>query len=167
MRANAISRALPQAKPLGELMPGSETSLRTRLGCGVTAGAAARGLAVLLVMAMASPARSEGALWVGVPPDGLRNGFAYGYETRKATTDDAINSARQSCEEQAKKNGLDPGNCRQVATFKGRCVAVAMDPVNRWAGWSIAGTLEEARSGALAECAKGANACRVDNSACD
>ena len=139
-----------------------ELSSRRISSCGI-----ARTVAVLLVMATASPAFSEGALWVGVPPDGLRNGFAYGYDTGKPTTDDAIASARQSCQEQATKNGLEPGNCRQIGTFKGRCVAVAMDPVNRWAGWSIAGTLEQARSGALAECAKGANACRIDNSACD
>jgi len=122
--------------------------------------------AVLLVMATAFPALADGALWVGVPPDGLRNGFAYGYDTGK-TPEAAIASARQSCQEQATRNGLDPGNCRQIDTFKGRCVAVAMDPVNRWAGWSVSGTLEQARSDALAECSKGASACRIDNSACD
>ncbi len=152
---------------MGGSMPVFETLSRESPSSRGKARSLARTVAVLLVVATASPALSEGALWVGVPPDGLRNGFAYGYDTGKATTDAAIASARQSCQEQARKNGLEPGNCRQIGTFKARCVAVAMDPVNRWAGWSIAGTLEEARSGALAECAKGANACRIDNSACD
>lgn len=111
--------------------------------------------------------RAEGALWVGVPPDGLRNGFAYGYDTGQPTPEAASQSARESCVNQASRFGLDPAICKLVTGFTRQCVAVAMDPVNRWAGWAIAPSLEEAQRQAVAKCAEGAQACRLDNSACD
>ncbi len=138
--------------------------------CHVRGTGLAAGLAMTLLVSIgcaSTPVAAEGALWVGVPPDGLRNGFAYGYDTGQPTPDAASQSARESCVSQASRFGLDPAICKLVTGFTKQCVAVAMDPVNRWAGWAIAPTLEEAQRQAVAKCGEGAQACRLDNSACD
>lgn len=129
---------------------------------------AGRALAGVLILALpGGPALADGALVVGMPTGGLRKGFAYGYSYNKAVSAEAIDEATAMCREQAKKNELDPAICTTVQTFSKSCVAFAMDPVNRWAGWSIAPNQRAAERDAIAACRKGAKACKLADAGCD
>lgn len=122
---------------------------------------------VLTAILIGLPAAAEGVLVVGVPSDGLRQGFAYGYAHSKATTAEATEEATRICREQVQKNDLDPGICTIVQSFSKSCVAVAMDTVNRWAGWSIAPNQRTAERDAIAACRKGGKACKLADAGCD
>ena len=121
------------------------------------------------------PGAAEGALAVGVPAKVAKDGFAYGYNTNKASTDEARQSALKTCgEPAANKAPAARKLCKVIASFHDQCVAVAEDPQagTPGVGWAIADTLHDAEAGALEKCEATAGpgrraACRVDHSGCD
>ena len=74
-------------------------------------------------------ASADGALMIAVPADGLRNGFAYGLSWDYPSRIQAESNAKSECMKTAKENDVDPQRCRLIETFKGKCGAIAMDPV--------------------------------------
>lgn len=128
-------------------------------------------VAAMIILALftcgADTARADGALYVGLPKLGLRDGFAYGFAHSHTSEAEAKAAARKVCEDQALSVNIRAGACKLVDTFKKRCVAVAMDKTDRWAGWSLGDTKDDADKLALAECAKGAATCEVTDSVCD
>jgi hypothetical protein len=110
---------------------------------------------------------AEGALVVGVPAKGLRDGFAFGYVFDRKAPEEAVDDAMKICHDEAEKVSLPHDICKLVDTFTSKCVAVAMDPVNKWAGWAIAPDKKAAERQALANCRKGAKACKLHQSDCD
>lgn len=125
-------------------------------------------LFVLLLSGLASPVHAEGALAVGVAEGGPKNGYAYTLNVRNKTADSAEKEAMEGCRKQAQIYGVPPDRCRLVASFRGRCVSVAFDTVERAAGWDLGDTAEQASANAVKKCAEGgARQCKPHNVECD
>lgn len=123
---------------------------------------------VVAVSTAAAPAVADGALFVGIPPGGLRSGFAYGLSYDHENVQNATNGALERCRKETQQHRLDPATqCQLIGTFKNRCAVIAMDVQNRWAGWAIADRREDAAESALANCAVGGSACKVTDANCD
>ena len=132
-------------------------------------------LAGLLALA-AGPihgARAEGALAVGSTGDITKDGVAYGYSNNKPTREAAKATALEQCRsfQSAPKAAA---RCEVVATYRGECVAIAMDPQagTPGFGWAVAADEETAKERALAACKSTAGRARVqycqhDKSYCD
>ncbi len=120
-----------------------------------------------LLLLFAVPARAEGALAIGIPEEGLREGFAFGWRLGAQTTSSAETGALEVCRDQAKKHGVAPERCKLVASLRNQCVSVAFDGKERWAGWAVAGSREEAIANALKKCAEGAKNCKTFDADCD
>src|ERR1700692_5060144 len=71
-------------------------------------------------------ARADGALAVGLPPDVVKQGFAYGYVTDYPDTNQADAQALKKCRDTT-IDGVRP-LCEVIQDFKNQCVAVALDP---------------------------------------
>jgi hypothetical protein len=117
-------------------------------------------------------AAADGALAVALPPDVVKQGFAYGYVTDYANPDQADAQALKKCRDTTIE-GVRP-LCEVIQDFKNQCVAVAMDPQagTPGVGWSVAPDLHTAESQALSKCESTAGpgrraACAVDHSSCD
>lgn len=117
---------------------------------------------------LASPARGEGALAVGVPEGGPKNGYAYTLHVRNQSADEAEKRAIEGCRKQAQNYGVPENLCRIVASFRGKCVSVAFDTQDRSAGWAVAETAPQASAEAVKQCAQsGARNCKPHNTDCD
>jgi hypothetical protein len=138
-------------------MGGRRTLRRWRLRAALLAATAA---------AVPGSAAADGALVVGVPEGGLRNGFAYG-RAIGGSAEETVGRAFNICREQARKQRFDEARCTLIASFKGQCVAVAMDANERWAGWAVAADRESAQRTALTKCGEGAGGCSVHSLDCD
>jgi len=119
-----------------------------------------------------NPAAAHGALAVGLPSDVAESGFAYGFAVNYSTRDEAAAAALETC--RAEKVAVARSLCTVIDTFRGRCVAVAMDPKagTPGVGWAIGTTKEKAEIQALTECIETAGesrrgACLVTSSMCD
>jgi hypothetical protein len=120
-----------------------------------------------------NPAMAAGALAVALPQDVVADGFSYGTAYNYGSESEARTRALERC--RATKSDLRRAMCTVVATFRGQCIAVAMDPDDGTpgVGWSIADTLEAAKRFALEKCTATAGddrqeACRVEQGAgCD
>lgn len=131
--------------------------------------------AAILLVAGAGAARAEGALAIGLPEAGAQNGFAYGYATGYDDVETAKREALNTC--RASRGGASRAVrrlCRIEATFRRRCVAVAMDPRDGTSGvgWAVADEKIEAERQALAACHETSRegerlSCRIDGSGCD
>jgi hypothetical protein len=115
---------------------------------------------------------ADGALAVALPPDVVKQGFAYGYVTDYPDTDQADAQALKKCRDTTIA-GVRP-LCTVIQDFKSQCVAVAMDPQagTPGVGWSVAPDLHTAEAQALSKCEDTAGpgrraACAVDHSSCD
>jgi hypothetical protein len=115
---------------------------------------------------------ADGALAVALPPDVVKQGFAYGYVTDYANPDEADAQAMKKCRDTTIA-GVRP-LCTVIQDFKSQCVAVAMDPQagTPGVGWSVAPDLHTAESQALSKCETTAGpgrraACAIDHSSCD
>jgi hypothetical protein len=136
---------------------------------------AARGFVLFaLVAAIFHPVSggADGALAIALPPDVVKQGFAYGYVTDYADTNQADAQALKKCRDTTIA-GVRP-LCEVIQDFKNQCVAVAMDPQagTPGVGWSIAPDLHTAEAQALSKCEQTAGpgrraACAVDHSSCD
>jgi hypothetical protein len=118
------------------------------------------------------PGSADGALAVGLPPDVVKQGFAYGYVTDYPDANQADAQALKKCRDTTIA-GVRP-LCEVIQDFKNQCVAVAMDPQagTPGVGWSIAPDLHTAEAQALSKCEDTAGpgrraACAVDHSSCD
>lgn len=124
--------------------------------------------AMLLVsLAVPSPASSEGALAIGIPESGLREGFAFGWRIAAPSAASAETGAIEECRRQAQNFGVPVERCKIVASFRGQCVSVALDGNERWAGWAVGKTREEAIASALKSCGEGARNCKTFDADCD
>lgn len=131
-------------------------------------------VSLLLVAAAMHPtcAVADGALAVALPPDVVKQGFAYGYVTDYADADQADTEALKKCRGTTIA-GIRP-LCTVIQDFKNQCVAVAMDPQagTPGVGWGIAPDSHAAEAQALSSCEQTAGpsrraACAVDHSSCD
>ena len=144
--------------------------------CGAKWGRdAARVFVVLaLVAAIFRPVSgsADGALAIALPPDVVKQGFAYGYVTDYPDVNQADAQALKKCRDTTIE-GVRP-LCEVIQDFKDQCVAVAMDPQagTPGVGWSVAPDLHTAEAQALSKCEDTAGpgrraACAVDHSSCD
>jgi len=115
---------------------------------------------------------AAGALAIALPPDVVKQGFAYGYVTDYPDADRADARALKKCRDTTIA-GVRP-LCTVIQDFKDQCVAVAMDPQagTPGVGWSVAPDLHAAEAQALSKCEDTAGpgrraACAVDHSSCD
>lgn len=115
---------------------------------------------------------ADGALAVALPPDVVKEGFAYGYVTDYPNVNEADAQALQKCRDTTIA-GVRP-LCTVIQDFKNQCVAVAMDPQagTPGVGWGVAGDLQSAEAQAVSKCQDTAGpgrraACVVDHSSCD
>ncbi len=131
-------------------------------------------IALLLAAAAMRPscAVADGAIAVALPPDVVKQGFAYGYVTDYSDPDKADAEALKKCRETT-VDGVRP-LCTVIQDFKNQCVAVAMDPKagTPGVGWGVADDLISAERQALGKCEDSAGpnrraACVVDHSGCD
>jgi hypothetical protein len=120
-----------------------------------------------LLLSLTSPAHGEGALAIGIPESGLRDGFAFGWRVDAKTKSFAEEGALEICRAQAKKYDVPPARCKLISSFSKRCVSVAFDGGERWAGWAVANSHEEAITAALKQCGEGAKNCKTFDTACD
>lgn len=133
-------------------------------------------LALLLGLATtAPPSQAEGVLAVGITKDVARDGFVIGYSVNKTTLEEARQRAMDSCRnvrvanaEAAKKE------CKVVAEFRDKCVAIADDPKEGTTGfgWAVAATRADAINQALEVCRKASSSarasfCRPAHASCD
>jgi Domain of unknown function (DUF4189) len=119
-----------------------------------------------------SSGNADGALAVALPPDVVKQGFAYGYVTDYPDANQADAEALKKCRDTTIA-GVRP-LCEVIQDFKNQCVAVAMDPQagTPGVGWSVAPDLHTAEAQALSKCESTAGpgrraACAVDHSSCD
>ena len=131
-------------------------------------------VSLLLVAGALHPASAvaDGALAVALPPDVVKQGFAYGYVTDYPDVNQADAQALMKCRDTTIA-GVRP-LCKVIQDFKNQCVAVAMDPQagTPGVGWSVAPDLHTAEAQALSKCETTAGpgrraACAVDHSSCD
>jgi hypothetical protein len=115
---------------------------------------------------------ADGALAIALPPDVVKQGFAYGYVTDYPDPDKADAQALKKCRDTTVA-GVRP-LCAVIQDFKNQCVAVAMDPKagTPGVGWGVAGDLLSAERKALGNCEDSAGPgrranCTVDHSGCD
>ena len=123
--------------------------------------------AILLTAAFALPARSENALAVAIPDEGLHKGFAWAWKMRAATAEEARKEALEECRDAAKRDKIPPGKCKIVEVFKKGCVAVATDAKRQWAGWGVGKDEAAARSRALRQCKVGGIVCAIADLDCE
>jgi len=115
---------------------------------------------------------ADGALAVALPPDVVKQGFAYGYVTDYPDPDKADAQALKKCRDTTVA-GVRP-LCAVIQDFKNQCVAVAMDPKagTPGVGWGVADDVITAERKALGNCEDSAGLgrranCTVDHSGCD
>lgn len=141
-------------------------------------GRAIYGGAVALLcwlMVGASPVRAEGVLAVGVTKDVARDGFVIGYSVNKATLEAARERAMSSCRNVRVENAeAAKKECKVVAEFRDKCVAIADDPQNGTTGfgWAVAASRGEAIAQALDMCRTASSSarasyCRPAHASCD
>jgi hypothetical protein len=136
---------------------------------------AARGFVLFaLVAAIVRPmsAGADGAIAIALPPDVVKQGFAYGYVTDYPDANHADAEALKKCRDTtiAGIRSL----CTVIQDFKNQCVAVAMDPQagTPGVGWGVAPDAHAAEAQALSKCEQTAGpgrraACVIDHSSCD
>lgn len=123
----------------------------------------ASGLLMMLVL----PARGEGAFSIAIPEGGLRDGFAYGLANSYSTREIAEERSLAECRRQAQRFDVPPERCKLVSSYRKQCVSIAFDRTERWAGWAIAATAEQAAADAVKACAEGAKNCVTSGTDCD
>lgn len=119
------------------------------------------------LLLLISAAKGEGAFAIAIPEGGLRDGFAYGLSTNYPTREVALERAIAECRRQAERFGVPPSRCELVSSFRKRCVSIAFDRKERWAGWAEAEGAEGAAAAAIKKCLEGASNCVTSNTDCD
>jgi hypothetical protein len=138
----------------------------------------ARGAALALLcwpLASAPPAKADGVLAVGITKDVAKDGFVIGYSVMKATLAEARDRAMGSCRNARVENAeAAKKECKVVAEFRDKCVAIADDPKNGTTGfgWAVAATRADAIAQALDMCKRASSSdrasfCRPAHASCD
>ena len=117
-------------------------------------------------------AAADGAIAIALPPDVVKQGFAYGFATDYADVNHAESEALSKCRDTTIA-GVRP-LCTVIKDFKDQCVAVAMDPQagTPGVGWAVGDDRHAAEAQALSGCEQTSvpgrrAACVIDHSACD
>ena len=124
-------------------------------------------LFVAPLLFVASQVRAEGAYAVAIPEGGLRDGFAYGLSTNYRTREEAEQGAIAECRKQAIRFDVPESRCKVIETFQKQCLSIAFDRKDRWVGWAIAASREQAAADAIKKCSEGAKNCATSNTDCD
>ncbi len=129
---------------------------------------------ILLALTMAAPARSEGALALGLPKDVVKQGVAAGYAVNHPNPVSAQEQALKECRTFVMEPQATTKLCKIVSTFRDQCLSIAMDPQagTPGFGWAIANTKDLAEKDALSRCAATAGRdrdkfCKIDVTKCD
>lgn len=107
-----------------------------------------------------APSAAEGALAIGLPPEGPSGGFVYGMAVNNPN---ARTKALNLCRGIDTENNAIPDRpsraqsfCKIVAVFQDKCAAAAHNGTKHTAatgvGWSVASTSHSAQQRALADC---------------
>jgi hypothetical protein len=130
----------------------------------------------LLLLSIAWPgiAFGEGAIAVGLPWDVSKQGVAFGVSWGYGNRQEAEARAMKECRSFEGVPATTTNLCKVVETFRGECVAIALDtePGTPGVGWAVAPTEELAKSSAMERCKRTAGAarqqhCKITNSRCD
>jgi hypothetical protein len=121
-------------------------------------------ITLFAILAFTSPASGQGALVVAIPDGGLRENFAFG---RAVGGDNPEERAMKICRDEAVARKMPATACRVVEKFKDGCISLAFDSTDRWAGWAVAKTTQDAAQAALKKCAEGGRNCKTHSTACD
>lgn len=124
----------------------------------------ASSVAVLAFLTLSSPASGQGALAVAIPDGGLRDNFAFG---RAIGGNNAEERAMNICREQARVREIPEAKCKVIESFRNACISIALDPVDRWAGWAVADSAQAAAAEALKKCSAGGKNCKTHSTECD
>jgi Domain of unknown function (DUF4189) len=127
------------------------------------------------LLALAHPALAEGVLAVGITKDVAKEGFVIGYSINKATVGEARDRAMNSCRNARVANAeAAKKECKVVAEFSDKCVAIADDPKNGTTGfgWAVAASRADAIGQALEMCKSASSSarasyCRLAHASCD
>lgn len=130
--------------------------------------------AVLLVLFGSFGAKAEGALAIALPGDVATDGISYGWSYNYDNAADASAHALSECRTADDAPRETRELCRIVATFRDRCVAVAVDPRDGTPGhgWAIANSQSDADRDALDACERASDQknkgyCRLIGGGCD
>lgn len=128
-------------------------------------------IAVAAVLAAPNASHATGAIAVGVPADVANDGAEFQVSFNFKTTAEAIERALSKCRAGTSRATKQ---CKIMATFNNHCGAEAMDPKagTPGFGWALAGSGQEAKDLAMANCRATAGpsrqgACEVVAIGCD
>ena len=132
--------------------------------------------AVGLLAAAAWPraGAADGALAIGLPRDVANEGIAIGWVINSDSEATAHERALRGCLDFKDAPATTRVLCKVIKTFRGQCVAIALDPEEGTpgVGWAVAASVQAAETDALAACVSTAGAerkqhCKVTVSVCD
>jgi len=131
-------------------------------------------LAMMAALAWPRAGAAEGALAIGLPSDVAKEGIAIGWVINSDSEETAHERALRGCLDFRDAPASTRVLCKVIKTFRGECVAIALDPEagTPGVGWAIALSMRTAETDALAACASTAGAerqqhCRVTVLRCD
>ena len=101
---------------------------------------------------------AAGALAIGLPEGGAKNGIAMFAHVNAPTVDEAKTIALKGCRELPNASKAAKDQCKIFETFSDKCVAEAIDPQEGTPGWgyAIGETDQKASERALEACRKNA-----------
>jgi hypothetical protein len=108
-----------------------------------------------LAIPLARPCIADGALAIGIPPGGAKNGLASGVALDRPDAQTARQAAIESCHKSTTDSDeASKKACKVVETFRDKCYAIALDSEVRGAGagWAVAETTDLAETFALQQC---------------
>ena len=119
-------------------------------------------LGLLATLAWPHPGAAEGALAIGLPGDVAKEGVAIGWVINSDSEKTAQERALRVCNDFKDAPATTRALCKVMKTFRGECVAIALDPEagTPGVGWAVAVNMQAAESGAMAGCAATAGAAR-------
>jgi len=138
--------------------------------------AALASLGLLLLLAMLEPrgAMADGAIAIGLPANVAKDGVAIGTSWNYANPEGAQARALEECRSFGDAPPDTRKLCKVVRTFKGACVAVAIDPEagTPGVGWAVAPSKSGAEANAMQKCKNTAGRtrqgfCKVTVTNCD
>jgi Domain of unknown function (DUF4189) len=110
-------------------------------------------------------ASADGALAVGLPADVARQGVAMGWAINFSSRQEAQAQAMKDCRNFKDAPEATRSLCKVVESFRGQCVAIALDPElgTPGVGWAVAGAQPAAEGAAMAACVASAGRDRQKN----
>jgi hypothetical protein len=112
--------------------------------------------------------KAEGALAIGIPKGGAVDGFAGGNALGAPDANKARDRALDGCKNSIGASDAAKSACGVVATFKGLCYAIALDPRDGTpgVGWSIGEDKAAAEEDAKTQCRHAAGVADTDTTVC-